>query len=79
MARSKEKSCEGERFGKTEGSLVQMNTNSLAVSTNEILKSRSSWEEGSGTWCDGRSVKELKCLRENEVKVSTCLDAETGC
>lgn len=23
-------------------------------------------------------MKELKCLRENEVKVSTCLDAEEG-
>lgn len=61
------------------GVWYRLNANSLAVSTKEILKLRSSWEERHRTWCDGRSVKELKCLRENEVKVSTCLDAETGC
>lgn len=53
-----------------------MNANSLAISTNEILKVSSSWEEGSWTWCDRRSVKELKFLRENKTKVSTCSDVE---
>lgn len=54
------------------------NTNSLALSTDEILKVSSSWEEGSWTWCYQRSVKEFEFLRENKMKVGTCSDLEAG-
>ncbi|RMC07128.1 hypothetical protein DUI87_16584 [Hirundo rustica rustica] len=79
MYGQKRKVVQGRGLARQRGVWYRMNTNSLAVSTNEISKIRSSWEEGSSPWCDGRSVKELKCLRENEVKISMCLYAETGC
>lgn len=76
---AKRKAGQGRGLARQRGVWCRLKTNSLGASTDEILKIRSSWKERPWTWCDQRSVKELKCLGENEVKVSTCLDAETGC